>query len=165
MTLTPHAIVGSVLANIFPNDPVLGFSLALASHYALDAIPHWEYSLNGFIDEDKKEAKSIFHNIKSVIKPLTFIGVDFVLAVTLSYFIFVHDERSLFLTAGGAFLAMLPDFLQFIYLKFKNNFWTKVQSVHEFFHGENKYRHELIKGNITQILTVIVFLTFYFLLK
>lgn len=163
MTLTPHALVGAVLANIFPYDPALGFSLAFASHYALDSIPHWEYPLDGFIDEDKKEAKSIFHNIRSVFKPLAFIGTDFILAITLSYFIFVHDERSLFLTAGGAFLAMLPDFLQFVYFKFKNSFWTKVQSVHEFFHGYNKYKHDLIKGNLTQIFTVAVFLSLYFL--
>src|ERR1035441_1590405 len=46
MTLTTHAVVGAAIAASMPNRPVLGFILAFASHFALDAIPHWDYRLS-----------------------------------------------------------------------------------------------------------------------
>lgn len=42
MTATAHALVGGALAAAFPNNPVLGISLALLSHPLLDMIPHWD---------------------------------------------------------------------------------------------------------------------------
>lgn len=42
MTATAHALVGGALATAFPNNPVLGISLALLSHPLLDMIPHWD---------------------------------------------------------------------------------------------------------------------------
>lgn len=45
MILTSHAIVGVAAASVFPSHPILAFSVAIASHYIVDAIPHWEYDL------------------------------------------------------------------------------------------------------------------------
>lgn len=163
MILTPHAVVGAALANIFPNNPEIGFSLALASHYVLDTIPHWEYKLDGFVDEKKDKVTSITKNFKLVFKPLLFIFSDFLLAIILSYLLFVRDRYSFYLTIGGVFFSVLPDFLQFVYLKFQNIFWIKVQKIHEIFHGENKYKNKIIKGNLTQIITVVIFLVIYWL--
>lgn len=162
MILTPHAIVGATLTNLFPSNPEVGFSLAFMSHYFLDMIPHAEYSLSGFIEDKKEKADSISYNLKSAFKPLLFIGIDLTIGIVLSYFIFVRDEQSLYLTIGGVFFAVLPDFLQTVYLKFKNRFWTKVQRVHEIFHGENKYKRDWVKGGLTQIVTVAFFLLIYF---
>jgi hypothetical protein len=39
MTLTTHAAIGMLVAQT-TNDPLLGFGLALASHYVADAVPH-----------------------------------------------------------------------------------------------------------------------------
>ena len=46
MTLTTHAVVGAAIATSMPNHPVIGFTLAFASHFVLDAIPHWDYKLS-----------------------------------------------------------------------------------------------------------------------
>lgn len=46
MTTTPHILAGAALASLLPTNSasmkVLGFALGFASHYVLDAVPHWE---------------------------------------------------------------------------------------------------------------------------
>lgn len=42
MTSTAHAIVGGAIASRFAN-PILAIPIALASHYVMDSIPHWDF--------------------------------------------------------------------------------------------------------------------------
>src|SRR5260370_21690372 len=43
MILTTHAIVGGALASLFPSHPIVAVAAGFASHFAIDAIPHWDY--------------------------------------------------------------------------------------------------------------------------
>ena len=53
MTLATHAVVGAAAASLIPTHPFLGFIAGFVSHFAIDAIPHWEYSLaSAKIDKD-----------------------------------------------------------------------------------------------------------------
>jgi hypothetical protein len=45
MILTTHAIVGGALASLFPTHPIVVIAASFASHFAIDAIPHWDYPL------------------------------------------------------------------------------------------------------------------------
>ena len=45
MILASHAIIGAAVGRLFPLSPFYGFLAGLLSHYAMDAIPHWEYTL------------------------------------------------------------------------------------------------------------------------
>lgn len=45
MTATAHALVGAAIATKVVN-PILGFPLALISHFMMDAIPHWDAGTN-----------------------------------------------------------------------------------------------------------------------
>jgi hypothetical protein len=45
MILSTHAIVGGALASLFPSHPVVIIAAGFASHFAIDAIPHWDYKL------------------------------------------------------------------------------------------------------------------------
>jgi hypothetical protein len=45
LTLTTHAIVGSAIASLIPTHPLLGICMAFASHFLLDALPHWDYPI------------------------------------------------------------------------------------------------------------------------
>lgn len=45
MTATGHAITGTVLAAIIPN-PFIGIPVAILSHIACDAFPHWDTGTN-----------------------------------------------------------------------------------------------------------------------
>ena len=46
MTTTPHVLTGTALASLLPTSSaymkLVGFGFGFASHYVLDAIPHWE---------------------------------------------------------------------------------------------------------------------------
>jgi hypothetical protein len=43
MILCTHAIVGGAVASLFPSHPALVAFAGFASHFVLDAIPHWDY--------------------------------------------------------------------------------------------------------------------------
>ena len=45
LTLMTHAIVGAAIVGLVPAHPLLGLSLAFASHFILDALPHWDYPI------------------------------------------------------------------------------------------------------------------------
>lgn len=45
MTATAHALVSGAIAARF-SDPVTASLLALASHYVMDSIPHWDFGTN-----------------------------------------------------------------------------------------------------------------------
>ena len=45
MILSTHAIVGGAIATLFPSHPVLVATAGFVSHFAIDAIPHWDYPL------------------------------------------------------------------------------------------------------------------------
>src|SRR5258708_20443215 len=49
MILTTHAIVGGALASLFPSHPIIAVAAGFASHFAIDAIPHWDYSLRSIM--------------------------------------------------------------------------------------------------------------------
>ena len=54
MVLTTHAVAGATLATLVPNHPLWGFVIGFGSHFVLDSIPHWDYSL-----KSKKEIRKI----------------------------------------------------------------------------------------------------------
>lgn len=72
MTATGHAIIGTVIAVKIGN-PALAVPLALASHIAADAFPHWDEGTNG-----KKKSK------ERLIKEVIF---DVLLGLAISYLI------------------------------------------------------------------------------
>lgn len=164
MILIPHEIVGAAITNIFPDHPVFGFSLALASHYALDMIPHSDYDIGGFIDTDAKTVKSIFRNTKAYFD-MIFVGFDIFLGGLLSFLFFVRDEKTLYLTLLGIIAGILPDFLQFVYLKWKVQPWIFFQKIHDMFHSPNKMKENIVLGYVLQVLTVALCVGGYFLLK
>ncbi|MDQ5972291.1 MAG: hypothetical protein QG553_450 [Patescibacteria group bacterium] len=46
MTATNHVVFGALVATVVQN-PVIAIPVALASHYALDALPHFDYPVKG----------------------------------------------------------------------------------------------------------------------
>jgi hypothetical protein len=45
MILSTHAIAGAAIASFLPSHPTAAFVLGFASHFVLDAIPHWDYPI------------------------------------------------------------------------------------------------------------------------
>ena len=169
MILTPHAIVGASLTNIFANNPAFGFSMAFFSHYVLDVLPHTDYNISNFLNSETKTVKSIFKNTGAALHFL-FIIIDFLLAVLFCVLLFVRDEKSLIITFLGVIGGILPDFFQFLYYKYKRYPWISFQKIHD------KIHHILVKddnekslffsifGIVSQfVMPTIFFAAYYFL--
>jgi hypothetical protein len=133
MTLTTHAIVGAAAASLIPAYPVAGFILAFASHFAIDAIPHWDeghYLHSTKKDETRPFARTV-HGGKDLIHDLCMVGGDSLIGFLLSVAILCGlFHVSVYIVLLGAFAAQVPDGLQFIYFIFKPKFMNPLQRFH-----------------------------------
>lgn len=134
MTLTTHAIVGAAMASLVPQQPVLGFALGFASHFAIDSIPHWA--------EGPALLRSIHKNKDDVLNPHTHGGKDLVHDIAavlgdsllgftgalLILFYFFHVP--LYIVLLGAVAGQTPDGLQFIYFRTRSAFMYPMQRFH-----------------------------------
>ncbi len=161
MILATHAIVGATIANVIPNHPILGFSAALVSHYLLDMIPHDEYDISGLIDGKNK---GLLKLSKKGIIHLSIIGADFLIGIAFSFFFFAKNDVRLYATILGILGGVLPDFLQLMYLKFKNQPWKSFQNLHDFFHAKKKLENRHVANVLIHASFTFVFVLAYFLI-
>ena len=102
-----HAVVGASIFTVIPN-PLIAAPLTLLSHYALDAVPHWDAG-TGLSTGKKTVYKAIVHEIP-----------DLILAVLLVFLFYPTNFSNLvspsFLLSSpqtlGIFFGLLPDFLE-----------------------------------------------------
>lgn len=159
MTLTAHSIVGASIASIMPSNPVLGFVAGFASHFLLDAIPHWDYSLvSSKRDGDNPMNDEIFTDKGSVFD-LFKISFDGLLGVSISLLLFgVSNYNLVWTPIWGMIGALTPDFLQLVYFKFWRG--EPMKSLHEFhvikIHAKEKFVNHPVLGISLQI--AIIFL-------
>jgi hypothetical protein len=162
MTLATHEAAGGLVAAVVAPLPAIGFVLAFLSHFALDAIPHWDYNISSLERNpaDPLRNKVLFERgfrgdaAKVVLDCL--IG----LAVILLF----HYLAALPLVPMliGAAAGALPDFLQFIYFVFKAEPITSLQKFHVWMHATKRIRSAL--GGVvfqTSVLAIIAFLVIY----
>ena len=162
MTLTTHAIVGAAIASIIPEHQVLVFGLAFASHFAVDAIPHWDYyvrsgSINPKIGTAMSYDKNLFLDLLSI-------GFDALLGVVLSLLIFASPA-----TAGvvvlGAIAGMLPDPLQFVYTRWRREPLVSLQRFHQWIHTDLRLIDRPVLGISSQLLFIVAIVLVTRLLK
>lgn len=135
MILTSHILIGAAIGTKFDNYFVI-FGLSLLSHFALDAIPHWEYQISStkaHIRLDKKNLRKELRNIKAnkvrlnkFHKILFDLIFGLILAIGSIYFI-TGKMPNLLLTAIGIFGALLPDGLTVLYFNFDCHFIESFQ--------------------------------------
>ncbi len=119
MTLTTHALVGAAAAQLFPSYPYVAFVAAFASHFAIDALPHWDYT----ILSSEKDLRNPLNNDMRLGKlffiDLLRIGSDALLGIVLSVIIFAYGifHAPLVIVLIGALGGIVPDPLQFVYFK------------------------------------------------
>ncbi|MDO8451521.1 MAG: hypothetical protein Q7S76_01495 [bacterium] len=96
MTATAHALVAGAIAAKFIV-PSLTIPLALASHYVMDIIPHWDFGTNW-----RKRSKRSTAAVAIA---------DTILGITLAYFFFGAKvpPLTLALTVGAS---LLPDWIE-----------------------------------------------------
>ena len=116
MTLTGHAVAGAMLAAAFP-DPALLLVLGVASHYAFDVLPHWDFGTHW---REKSRNRLIVESFLDV-----FIGWG--LAYVLYFYVLGGDSFPLLVL--GVLAAQLPDWLtapyHFLNWKFAPFSWAE----------------------------------------
>jgi len=96
MMATAHMLVAGAIATRM-TDPVLASSMALASHFMLDSIPHWDFGTNW--RKRTKAATGIFASI------------DMIIGFIIAYLLFHGRVPSLVLIPSLIF-SVLPDWLE-----------------------------------------------------
>ncbi len=157
MVLSTHACFGAMMAALVPSNPVLGFCLGFASHFALDTVPHWDYKLQSMHKDLNNPLNNDMHWQNGVMVDIAKIGLDFSLGLALPLLVlgkFLGLPTLPILL--GALGGMAPDFLQFVYFKFKNSPLKYLQRFHQFVHAKKRLNGQYILGPLLQIIFIIV---------
>lgn len=142
MILATHAIAGAALAAAMPDRPILAFTAGAASHFLLDAIPHWDYKLRS----SRKDEDNPLNNDIVIGRYFWFdlikIGTDALLGLILSWLFFHsffadHGQLGLLTFIAGAIGGLLPDALQFAYFKLRSPWLTALQRFHYWIHADH----------------------------
>jgi hypothetical protein len=153
LTLTTHGVVGGAIVSLMPTCPVLGLCLAFASHFLLDGIPHRDYPIQSA--SLTNSGVSIKYDSALLADAIT-IGSDMVLGVALALFLFA-TRGGIALVACGAFVAILPDVLQFAYSRFPHEPLASLQTFHQWVHTSNGMGKQPILGIVSQVTFLVVF--------
>lgn len=153
MTATAHALVAGAIAVKIGN-PLLAIPLAIASHFVMDCIPHWDFGTHW-----RSRAK---HTTGA------YAIIDTLVGITVAYFLFSAKMETLPLLAT-IIAGVLPDWLETPWYIFfanqkkhepgvKAGFWERV--TYGIYKLENQFhtKAEFPFGAATQLATVAFFL-------
>lgn len=150
MTATGHAVMGTALAAAIPN-PYLGIPIAILSHIACDAFPHWDTGTNLRINNPKSHKTRLQFFTQSFID----LGLSFALPFILMLYLFPHVNLlylySMVISAQGFDWLTAPAlFLKWKFPPFSTAYW---------FQGTFDHRLDKPWGIILQITILIVFVS------
>lgn len=100
----PHVIVAAAIASKVP-DPMIALPLALASHFALDMLPHWNPHLNVEIKEHGK----VSQKTKNL---LLFDSFGALIMGSLLALRFYPDVTKISIVLLACFLGVFPDVIK-----------------------------------------------------
>ena len=155
MTLSAHTIIGVAVASLTPNHPEIGFVTAFISHFAIDAIPHWDYTITSDFANPRNTNKSSMDR-KFIFDLVRFSG-DILLGLFFCFLFFFQPSHLGFFVAG-VLGGILPDFFQFVYAKFQKQPFIFFQKLHHISHSKTRITHSFW-GPSLQIAFVIIFLS------
>lgn len=153
MTATAHALVAGAIYRAIPN-PMLSVPLACASHFIMDAVPHWDLG-TAWRSRSKKMT-----GILAI--------AETVLGITVAYFLF-HGKGSGIPLLATIVASEIPDWLEapwYIFFAHQNKhapgphagFWEtltyRIYRLENVFHAKAGF----LFGVATQIVTVAFFL-------
>jgi hypothetical protein len=174
MTLATHAIAGAAIASLIPHHPVAAFFAGFASHFALDAIPHYDYPIYSEAIDTKKEFGTGRMSGALLSEALRHPSILFRDAVNFSFdasigllvsvleFSYPTDDFTLLVTVlAGAIGGILPDPLQFFSKAFPYEPLASLQRFHKWIHSSWRLREtgHLWTGIVSQLLLIAVIIS------
>ncbi len=135
MTLTTHSIIAAAVTKpLAAMNPLIAFTVAIASHYLSDAIPHWDYQLTSIENKEDKENRHFGSSRSAVIKDISSMALDGFLGAAIVLLVVHPVTTHQWLWALAAIIGgCLPDFLQGLYM-LKLRFLRAHQRLHDMFH-------------------------------
>lgn len=119
----PHTVVGAVIAAKIGN-PALALPLSLASHFALDLVPHWNPHLNAEMKRFGKVTR----------RTTLFIAGDVTLSLAAGFLIasgFLPNYDKVSFVLAGALMGVLPDLVESPHFFF-NQHWGPIEKLVKF---------------------------------
>jgi hypothetical protein len=136
MILSTHAIVGGAIASLFPSHPLLVALAGFASHFAIDAIPHWDYPLRSISVGRNADNRRLKINVL-LVRDLSLIGADACFGLVIALLLFA-TAGTVWVIALGAVAGMLPDPLQFVHSLYPREPLKSLQRFHGGMHSKRK---------------------------
>lgn len=135
MILSTHAVVGAALASLMPSQPIAAFAAGFASHFVIDAIPHWDYPLRSISVAPR--AQNDKRLTPALLRDVTVIGFDALAGLALAIAIFA-TPATLVAILAGAVGAMLPDPLRFVHARYPYEPLASLQRFHRRIHTKRR---------------------------
>ncbi|MFA5737101.1 MAG: hypothetical protein WCX70_00340 [Candidatus Paceibacterota bacterium] len=162
MILGVHAIIGGAIGSALETNPETTLLLGWFSHYFFDFVPHWDYCLrsaqidiNNPLNNDLSRGRDFYYDLVKL-------GLDAFLGLVFAVLFFVNLMRpeNLVSVLAGAVGALLPDFLQFIYIRLRSEPFTSLQKIHNWAHSSHRQLNKKpLLGFLLQLL--VIFLAFF----
>jgi len=92
MILSTHAIVGGAIASLFPSHPFLVAVAGFASHFAIDAIPHWDYPLRSVALGKSADNRRLKLNA-TLFRDVALVGLDACTGLALALLLFALKKQ------------------------------------------------------------------------
>jgi hypothetical protein len=152
LILSTHAIVGGAIGSLLPSYPVAAGLLGFASHFLLDAIPHWDYPIrSGFVNPavgGRMECN------RALLLDAATIGTDGLIGLAASLLLFATPE-AMWAVLLGACAAMLPDPLQFVQSHLPREPLRSLQRFHRWMHTNKQMSGQVVWGIVSQAALVV----------
>jgi hypothetical protein len=139
MILSTHAVVGGAIASLFPAHPVLVALAAFASHFAIDAIPHWDYPVQAISLKLGANNRRLIGDLRLYLD-LALIGFDACAGLLIAIWLFATATGVIVL---GALAGMAPDPLRFVHTVFPNRPLAALQRFHKWIHTKSNLKWPL----------------------
>ena len=135
MILSTHAVVGGAIASLMPGHPVLAFVIGVASHFAIDAIPHVDYPLYSITV--RRSAPSALTLNWLLVQDLSLIALDACLGLAIVLWLYASPGATTAVLAG-ALGAMLPDPLRVLHKLYPREPLRSLQRFHGWMHTQQR---------------------------
>jgi hypothetical protein len=153
LLLSTHAIVGAAIGSLLPSHPAAAALLGFASHFPLDAIPHWDYPIRSAFVNPAVGGR--LKRDRALMLDAITIGADALLGLVVGALLFATPTGrwAVVLAACGA---ILPDPLQFVHAHFPREPFRSIQRFHRWMHTKKPMKRQIVWGIISQMVLIAV---------